>query len=222
MEEPRKRARNAGNDEIAGAPAVTKARQSSSSGDASAATKIAELQVELDTLKQIHKVAVYDLNAKVASQLREIKGLNSALHWAYATERTTRQHWIERGHSEDYADAVINLLSRMKEIIENLRVGGKIKDEDIDINFDLLNEDGNCIHADHDELLVPYWKEFASGLRHWSEYHAGDKSLNVYIRCVEMPKVVLDILRPAFEQSRIKFVYFDTICHTGDMADFTK
>ncbi|EJK47321.1 hypothetical protein THAOC_33967, partial [Thalassiosira oceanica] len=39
---------------------------------------------------------------------------------------------------------------------------------------------------------------------------------------IELPKVVLDILRPAFEQSRIKGVYFENSRHAGHMADFVK
>ena len=74
--------------------------------------------------------------------------------------------------------------------------------------------------AGHDESLMPYWEEFAAALTHWSEYCSNSKYLQVWIWDVELPKVVLDILRPAFEQSRIKGVLFCGSCHTGDLADF--
>ena len=230
MEESRKKlARNTNDDSagVTGAPAA-KARQSLKSTD-EAAMKISELQTELKTLKQSHSDVVDELNVKVdalqaenESQLREIQGLNSALKWAYATEKTPRQHWLERGHIEEYADAMDNLLSDMKRIIENLRVGGEISSDRIDIYFYFCDEDGNLHYADNDEVLVPYWKEFAAALRHWSEYHANDKCLKVAIYDVEMPKAVLDILRPAFEQSRIMDVFFDKSRHARDMADFAK
>jgi len=48
MEETRKRARNAGN-EVAGVAGVPAAKDPEKSADAAAATKIAELQAELET-----------------------------------------------------------------------------------------------------------------------------------------------------------------------------
>ena len=227
MDGSRKRARNAVNDEVAGAPAAAKAPKSPKSTDAASATKIAELQAELETLKQIHMVAVDELKAKVdalqaenESRRRENKGLNSALQWACATERIPRQYWLERGHSEEYADAMEKLLDSFKQIIATLRVGAVISEDIIELNFLLQEEDENYIRADHDESLAPYWREFAAALKHWSEYHANDKCLHIGFRHIEMPKVVLDMLRPSFEEARIKGVLFDK--SRGDIAEFVK
>ncbi|EJK43786.1 hypothetical protein THAOC_37736, partial [Thalassiosira oceanica] len=230
MDETRKRART-GNKEVASAPA-TKAPQSPQSTDATAAaTKIAELRAELEALKESHDVVVNELRAKVdalqaenESRKREIEGLTSALQWAYGVERIPGTHWFERGHSEEYADAMENLLSSMKESIMDLRMGTVSNDfgESINIDFDLLDEDASFIRADHDELLMPYWKELAAALRHWSEYHADGKCLEVETNQIELPNAVLDILRPAFEESRIKRVCFDNYRHNRDMAGFVK
>ncbi|EJK72679.1 hypothetical protein THAOC_05765, partial [Thalassiosira oceanica] len=231
MDESRKRART-GNDVVVGAPAA-KAPPSPESTDAAAAaaaTKIAELQVELEALKQSHKVIVYELNVKVdalqaenESRKREIEGLTSALQWAYAVEEIPRQHWLEQGHSEEYADAMENLLGSMKQGIKDLRVGTVRDNKNIvKIDFDLQGENGNHTRADHDGSLLPYWKEFAAALRHWSEYHADGGFLMVQILYMELPKAVLDILRPAFEQSRIEEVFFSNSRHSGDMANFIK
>ncbi|EJK72905.1 hypothetical protein THAOC_05518 [Thalassiosira oceanica] len=225
MNELRKRART-GNDKVAGAPAAEAPELPKLAGDA-AATKIAELQAELEAIKQSHEAVVDKLNAKVdalqaknESQLREIKDLTAALQWAYAVEGIPRRHWLEQGHSEEYADMMGTLLSSMKHNIETLRVGGDC--EIITIDFDLQDEDENYIRAGHDALLLPYWKELAAALRHWSEYHANGKYLRVEIIYIELPKSVLDILLPALEQSRIKDVYFENSHHAGDMADFAK
>ncbi|EJK56426.1 hypothetical protein THAOC_23687, partial [Thalassiosira oceanica] len=225
MNELRKRART-GNDRVTGAPAAEAPELPKLAGDA-AATKIAELQAELEAIKQSHEAVVDKLNAKVdalqaknESQLREIKDLTSALQWAYAVDGIPRRHWLGRGHSEEYADAMENLLNSMKQNIETLRVGGDC--ETIAIDFDLRSEDENYIRADLDESLMPYWKEFAAALRHWSEYHGDGKYLRVEIIYIELPKSVLDILLPALEQSRIKDVYFENSHHAGDMADFAK
>ncbi|EJK57393.1 hypothetical protein THAOC_22563, partial [Thalassiosira oceanica] len=226
MDETRKLART-GNEKVVRAPDA-KAPQSPQWADATAAAaKIAELQAELEALKQSYIVVVDELNAKVdalqaenESRKHEMKGLNSALQWAYAVEEIPRQHWLERGHSEEYADAMENLLDGMKQGIKDLRVGG-IR-EIIIIDFDIQDEDENYIRADHDESLMPYWKEFAAALRHWSEYHADGKCLQVGIRYIDLPTTVLDILRPAFQQSRIKLVYLGDSRHAGHMADFAK
>ncbi|EJK60174.1 hypothetical protein THAOC_19524, partial [Thalassiosira oceanica] len=225
MNELRKRART-GNDKDAGAPAAEAPKLPKLTG-AAAATKIAELQAELEAIKQSHEAVVDKLNAKVdalqaenESQLREMKDLTAALQWAYADEEIPRQHWLEQGHSEEYADAMGNLLNSMKQNIETLRVGGNCKT--IATTFDLQGEDEIYIRAGHDELLLPYWKELAAALRHWSEYHADGKYLMVKISYIELPKSVLDILRPAFEESRIMSVFFINSHHNSDMADFAK
>ncbi|EJK53199.1 hypothetical protein THAOC_27419, partial [Thalassiosira oceanica] len=233
MDETRKRART-GIEEDVSAPAVKDPQSPQSADAAAAATKIAELQAELEALKQSHNVVVNELNANIdalqaknESQKREIEGLSSALQWAYAIEEIPQQHWLEQGHSEEYADAMENLLGSMKEIIQTLSLGTVLNDSDhgkkiVKIDFDLQNEDENYIRADHDELLMPYWKELASALRHWSEYHADGQRLQVGIQYIELPKTVLDILRPAFELSRIETFFFENSLHSGDLADFAK
>ncbi|EJK56360.1 hypothetical protein THAOC_23768, partial [Thalassiosira oceanica] len=121
-----------------------------------------------------------------------------------------------------------NLLGSMKENIQTLSLGTVLNDSDhgekiIKIDFNLNDEQGNYVRADHDELLMPHWKEFAAALRHWSEYHANGDCLEVVaINSIELPKSVLDILRPAFEESRIETVFFDNSHHTGRMVGFVK
>ncbi|EJK58510.1 hypothetical protein THAOC_21357, partial [Thalassiosira oceanica] len=226
MYETQNRART-GDEKVVSAPAAKSPQSPQSADAAAAAAKIAELQAELEALKQSHSVVVDELNAKVDA-LQE--SLTSALQWAYAVEEIPRQHWLDSGHDKDYADAMEDLLSSMEESIKDLRMGTVSENEFgenmIKIDFDLQEEDEDYIHADHDELLVPYWKELAAALRHWSEYHADGKCLEVEIIYIEMPKAVLDILRPAFEQSRIERVYFENCRHSshssGYMADFFK
>ncbi|EJK58862.1 hypothetical protein THAOC_20978, partial [Thalassiosira oceanica] len=249
MDESRKRAKTGNDgDEVARTPSVV-ARKSPKSTDAAvaAAAKTAELQEELEALKQSHKVVVGELNSKLGtlnakveeleakvdalqaeneSKKCEIKDLTAALQWAYGAEEIPQQHWLERGRDEEYADAMEHLLDGIKQSIKDLRMGTVSENEfgenTIKFDFDLQDEDGSFIRADHDELLVPYWKELAAALRHWSEYHADGKCLEVQILYIELPKSVLDILRPAYNESRIEKVYFVNSHHTGDMADFAK
>ncbi|EJK56066.1 hypothetical protein THAOC_24113 [Thalassiosira oceanica] len=231
MNELRKRART-GNDKVAGVPAAEAPELPKLAGDA-AATKIAELQAELEAIKQSHEAVVDKLNAKVdalqaknESQLREIKDLTSALHWAYAVEGIPRRHWLGRGHSEEYAGEMGNLLDGMKLSIKDLRMGTVSEngsgEKIIKIDFDLQDEDENYIRADLDESLMPYWKEFAAALRHWSEYHGDGKYLRVEIIYIELPKSVLDILRPPSNSQGLRMSISENSHHAGDMADFAK
>ena len=144
--------------------------------------------------------------------------MKSALQWAYTTERIPRGHWLQKGCSEEYANEMEQMLSSFKQIIQSLRVG-TVSDRII-IDFDLQDEDGNYLRANHDELLLPYWEEFTAALKHWSDHYADDKYLEVLLQDIELPKVVLDILRPAFEQSRLDSVFFRESGHSRDMTDF--
>ena len=107
------------------------------------------------------------------------------------------------------------LLRWFKQMIKIVRMGTVA--DGISIKFNLQDEDGNYIRAHHDELLMPYWKECALALRHWSAY-ADEKTLKVFIRFIETPKAVLDMLRPAFEQSRIDTIIFEDNGHPGDTS----
>ena len=146
------------------------------------------------------------------------ESFKSALQWAYAIDPIPRQHWLDKGHDEEYANASGHFLGRFKQIIQSLRTG-TVSDRVV-IDFDIQGEDGNYISAGHDDLLLPYWEEFAAALKHWSEYCSINKCLEVWIWDIELPKVVLDMLRPAFEHSRIEKVLFRGSCHPRDLADF--
>ena len=232
MEEARKRAKIGGGDNSGGAPSS----HNESGDDVDADTKVAELQAKMETMRVNHELEVNELRAqwtlevdelrleinklksKTDSHLGENKGLKSALKWAYTTERIPRQHWLDMGHGEEYADEIEQLLSSFKQTIQSLMVG-TVSDR-ILVDFDLQDEDGNYIRANHDELLLPYWEEFAAALKHWSDHYAEDKHLKVWIRDIDLPKVVLEVLRPAFEQSTLEDVFFSGSGHPGDMADF--
>ncbi|EJK51429.1 hypothetical protein THAOC_29398, partial [Thalassiosira oceanica] len=227
MSETRKRART-GNEEEACAPAAKNPQSPESTCVAAAVAKIAELQAELEALKESHSVVVNELNGKVDALQTKNESLTSALQWAYAVEEIPPQHWLGRGYSEEYADAMENLLDGVKQSIKDLRMGtvfnSELDENAVKIMFDLLDEDeeDNRILADHDESLMPYWKELASALNHWSDYHANGKYLGVLICFIELPKAVLDILRPAFERSRIKTLCLSNSRLSGDMAEFTR
>ena len=211
MDESRKRAKT-GNDGVAGAPATSATAQSctpsakvdDAAATATAATKIAELQAKLDACE------------------KEKSLLKSALQWAYTIEKIPRQHWLDKGYSEESADEMEKFLDNLMQIIQALRMG--TVNNRVDADLDVLDIWGERIRGrgDYDELLLPYWEEFSVALKYWSDFYPDEKCLEVWIRGIELPRAVLNILRPAFEQSRIKELFFSGSRHPGDVAYFIK
>ncbi|EJK72685.1 hypothetical protein THAOC_05759 [Thalassiosira oceanica] len=172
-------------------------------GTVRAARQIAELQEELDKCRR-ERIAMEERHDQV------VRDLKSALEWAYTAENIPREHWHEKGYSEEYAGAMEELQNTFKGIIKDLRTGAFTSETDIfGVFFELQHDDGHYITSDHDDVLMPYWKEFANALIYWSEYHAGEESLQVIVDRVATPDAVLDVLRPALKRSRVKYLGFE-------------
>ena len=193
MELPQKRAKNCPDDDMTVDEATSP----------TAAQQIAELQAELARCKVEHERVV-----------RDVKGSYlDALKWAYTVDTPAldpsdpfyslrpahsihRIHWLMRGHTEDYIDSMERLLSTFKHIIKELRTGSYDKDC-VPIYFELWDGYGRRVTAVHDDVLLPYWKELANALVHWSEYHANGRTLEIEIHHIKTPDAVLNVLRPA-------------------------
>mmetsp|Transcript_5113 Transcript_5113/g.11836 ORF Transcript_5113/g.11836 Transcript_5113/m.11836 type:complete len:494 (-) Transcript_5113:71-1552(-) len=176
-----------------------------------AARQIAELQAKLERCRREKAAALWEKNAaelRHEQVVEDLKGSYSdALEWAYSVKSIPRDHW-EVEYAEEYADAMDEFQDTFKQIIKELRTGtvaGRVV-----VVFKCLDEeDQQYITADHDDLLMPYWKEFAKALVHWSDYHADEETpLEVSFFYIETPDAVLDVLRPALERSNVEFVGF--------------
>ncbi|EJK71560.1 hypothetical protein THAOC_06982 [Thalassiosira oceanica] len=203
MEVPRKRAKTCPDDDTAdgGAAASTAAQQ-----------QIAELRAELAKCKREHEQVVRDLNRRHAQMVRDLKGsYSNALEWTYTVKAIPRDHWLEKGHTGEYAGAMEELLVSFTDTIKKLRTGELstgTSSPHIGIGFALLDEEEHQVTADHDDALMPYWMELAKALIHWSEYHANDKTLEIVIDCIETPDFVLNVLRPAMKLSKVEYLGF--------------
>ena len=207
MEVPRKRAKTCPGGDL----------KDDGSASATAAQQIAELQAELDKCKR-ENIAAEERHDQV---VHDLKGSYSdALDWAYSTKAVPRAHWLEKGHTEEYADAMEELLNSFKQIIKELRMG--TVGDGIQVEFGLQEEGQQDITATHDDMLMPHWKEFANALIHWSEYHADEETLTVSIIFIETPDAVLDVLRRAIKQSKVGHVGFvsDGTPKTWKLAEF--
>ncbi|EJK56550.1 hypothetical protein THAOC_23540, partial [Thalassiosira oceanica] len=122
-----------------------------------------------------------------------------------------REHWLEKGYTEEYADAMDEFQDTFKQTIKELRTGTAGERVEIKVVSRFQDEEDLYVSADHDDVLIPYWKEFANAIVHWSEYHAGEATLQVVIRRIETPDAVLDVLCPAIKRSKVRAFGF-----TGD------
>ena len=201
MEVPRKRAKTRPDGVMKGDGAASSDMKvdGAASSSSAAAKQIAELRAELEECK-LGKIAAEERHDRVVRDLKE--SYSDALEWAYSVKHVRREYWLEKGHTDEYADAMEDFLVRFKLIIKLLRAGGAVGDS-IYVEFDLEDEE-----AAHDDVLMIYWKELASTLVHWSEYHADVETLKVSIACIDTPDTVLDVLRPAMKRSSIEHVGF--------------
>ena len=198
-----------------------------------AAKQIAELQAELDecrrekdAMEERHNQTVRDLIRRHDQVVRDLAGeknsmeerhdqvvrdlkgsYSEALEWVYTLEPTD-EDWraFEEGRSEEYANAMIILQQTFKHAIKKLRTG-KV-DGLLVLRFDLQDEGGDLVMADHHDQLMPYWMELAKAIIHWSEYHANGETLGLSIVRVQTPDVVLDVLHPAIKQSKVQYLGF--------------
>ena len=179
--------------------------------------RLAASEEEKSRSLEKHKLEVDALRR----ELKDLRGSYSgALKWAYTAKTTPREHWLEKGHSAEHAGAMVKLQRRFMQTIKDLRTGTVGKR--VDVRFILQDGEGNDITADHDDVLMPYWKELANAIRHWSEYHANDETLVFLIGLIETPDSVLDVLRPALKQSKVEYVGFhgDGTPKTWKLAKF--
>jgi len=114
---------------------------------------------------------------------------------------------------------VKKLLGRFKQAIQNLRMG--TVSEGIEIKFCLNDEDGTAFVRTTMNCCCRIGKSVPplSGIGLNTTPMRVPKN---FIRFIETPKVVLDVLCPAFEQSRIKVILFCGSGHPGDTADFAR
>ncbi|EJK56552.1 hypothetical protein THAOC_23542 [Thalassiosira oceanica] len=206
MEVPRKKAKTCpGDDTKDGGAEETR----------TAARQIAELQGELERCRREKAAALSEKNAAELRHERVVEDLkgsySDALEWAYSVKPIPREHWLEKEYNEEYADAMDEFQDTFKQTIKDLRTGTAGERIEVKVVSRLQDEEDLDVSADHDDVLMPYWKEFANAIVHWSEYHAGEATLQVIIRLIETPDAVLDVLCPAIKRSKVRAFGF-----TGD------
>ncbi|EJK71066.1 hypothetical protein THAOC_07526 [Thalassiosira oceanica] len=126
------------------------------------------------------------LEARCNSLERSIQVLKNDVSWSYSAPDVPRDHWIEQGHDEDYADNVDWCIERIKGNAETIRSEGE------NVYCSCLDyEDQLAIM--HDDALLPHYKELADAIQ------LSNGIQNIVIDNVELGPSALSILCPAME-----------------------
>jgi len=217
-------------------------RQSTGPSDPPTTTSVGELQVRIASLelqlqqqkilhetdilklKEAHEAEIDGLKAHANREFRELKKKGT---WQLTLEKTPEAYWINDyegiDESEEYANAMRNLQGAIKDSVVKLREDGRDESDDDDVLHIRLEFEGGGIHdhARSDDVMIPFWRELANALVHWSEFHArkGDR-LELILDSVELAADVRDILRPAIAASKIRKLDLYRVTPLSQLSDF--
>ncbi|EJK56688.1 hypothetical protein THAOC_23378 [Thalassiosira oceanica] len=185
-------------------------------------------EMEMLKLKEAHKAEIEGLKAQGKESAREIRELKRKGTWQLTLEKTPEGYWTDREYSagpysEEYADSMRNLQGDIKDAVVKLREGGRDDLDDDDVLYIHLSFecDGIYQHAHHDDVMIPYWRELANALVHWSEFRArkGDR-VGLILEYIVLPRKVRAILRPAIAVSKIRELGLYSVVPSHELKDF--
>ena len=126
------------------------------------------------------------LDTRCESLQRSVQILSKESTWEYSASPISLSHW--RGFPEDYVDRMQEFLDSIKRYTCQLRRGGNIEQKRVYLGSAFST------HLQHDDILLPHWKELANTL----QLH----ELNDYILLmhnIQLTSEVLDLLAPALK-----------------------
>lgn len=139
-----------------------------------------------------------DANSAMERKVNYLEMLNRNKDWKYPLLIPTVDQLLARMEDMDELEVEdsIELMKDMKEVTTKMRRGDKYK------GIDLESNSVRVFQQSHD-VLLPYWKEFASALK---EYHCvidyfQDETFTMRIEFLELPTQVLDMLSDALQQT---------------------
>ena len=153
-----------------------------------------------------------DIGEEVAENKQRVRDLMLMIEyqeWLYSSSSTQvvipRSYWLSRGFDYEYAERMGIFLSRMRKYSHQLRRGDTIEE------IDLWNRNNDIFF--HDNLLLPYWREFVNALIQYQKfYHRKDYGMDSFIIWnVELHPTVLDLLASALETLPMKGLNLQSI-----------
>ena len=184
-------------------------------------------QDEIDELKAQGEESareILELKAQGKESAREILELKRKGTWQLTLEKTPETHWTENSgeYSEEYANGMRNLQGYIMETVDILREGGiEYMDDDDVLYIELVFEGDELIQiARHDDVMIPFWRELANAMVHWSEFARKGDRLGLIIHFIELTAEVRDILRPAIADSKIRELDLYSVTPRIELKDF--
>jgi len=142
------------------------------------------LQSRLSHLNELEKKCTH-LDTTCESLQRSVQILSKESQWEYSAPDIPLSHW--RGFDEQYTQEMYCLLSDIKRCTSGLRRG--------DVSSVIcLGEETSDIFLQHDDILLPHWKELANALQLHELNH-----YELFIFNVQLTSEVLDLLTPALK-----------------------
>ena len=162
---------------------------------------IDELEKKCDTLETkcnvLEKKCIH-LDTRCDSLQRSVQILSKESKWEYSVPPIPDSHW--RGFDEYYIEQIQNFLSDIKRKTCELRSGKELGGS-IYLGF---ADDEDPLQ--HDDILLPRWKEFANALQ---LYQYKEDIPELSINNIQLSSQVLHILAPALEGKPLIGFVFD-------------
>jgi len=113
--------------------------------------------------------------------------------WKYSVPDIPDSYWEDQGFDEDYIKSIRSFLGEVKEQTLRLRSGEEM--EYVSLGFD----DGDGI-LQHDDVLIPHWKELAGAL----QLYQSENNFDIAFYNMQLTLPIMNILAPALKENRLK------------------
>ena len=126
------------------------------------------------------------LEVRCSSLERSIQVLKKDVNWTYSAPDIPWSHWIDQGHSEDYAVNIEERLQSIKDNVDRIRNGAE------GYYCSCLDNEGMPTIL-HDDSLLPHFKEVADAIQ------LSTRIGQINIDNIELRPSALSIIFPAME-----------------------
>jgi len=116
---------------------------------------------------------------------------------SYLLPTIPNSYWVSQGHDEAYVEAMESFLHRLKVTTLMLNSGEQL-------DYQELHFDGGEVLLQHDDILLPYWKEFMGALKDHElvEMHGGH---TFSVTNVQLTPSVVTMLKESLSAMKLKF-----------------
>jgi len=117
--------------------------------------------------------------------------------WKYSVPDIPDSYWEDQGFDEDYIKSIRTFLGEVKEQTLRLRSGEEM--EYVSLGFD----DGVGV-LQHDDVLIPHWKELADAL----QLYQNENTFEISFNKMQLTPPIMNILAPGLKENQLKCLSF--------------